>query len=110
MNPLDGELVMKKDDLFPIVAKVHEMEEEIKLMSEKLDHLYAISLAGSSKIASLLAVQLRENQLGRTLVQDELADTVKRINQEMADDYLKIVRGIQKKNQHADKDGQEKNL
>ena len=48
--------------------------ETIELVDEKIDHLYAMQMAGYSTICGLLFAQLKQNSFGRSLSRDELEE------------------------------------
>jgi len=73
------------------------MEEGIfNLMSEKMDHLYAMQLAGYSTVSGLLFALLKQNALGRPLTEEELEESLLFGRQELADAYLESLQSREK--------------
>lgn len=69
--------------------------ETIDLVDEKIDHLYAMQMAGYSTICGLLLAQLKQNSFGRALSKDELEECLLLGRKALADSYLESLQARQ---------------
>lgn len=74
--------------------------ETIELIDEKIDHLYAMQMAGYSTICGLLLAQLKQNSFGRALSNDELEECLLLGKKVLADSYLESLQARQASGQN----------
>lgn len=74
--------------------------ETIELIDEKIDHLYAMQMAGYSTICGPLFAQLKQNSFGRTLSRDELEECLLWGREALADSYLESLQSRQASSQN----------
>ena len=93
-------LLIGKDIQQPFIRRDFMKNETIELVDEKIDHLYAMQMAGYSTICGLLFAQLKQNSFGRTLSRDELEECLLWGREALADSYLESLQSRQASSQN----------
>ena len=84
----------------PFIRRDFMKNETIELIDEKIDHLYAMQMAGYSTICGLLFAQLKQNSFGRALSRDELEECLLWGREALADSYLESLQSRQASSQN----------
>lgn len=61
------------------------------LISEKIDHLYALQMAGFSTVAGLLFASLTQRAYSRALTEEEIEKALLRGREELLEAYLEAL-------------------